>query len=233
MHIRADIRTVPVAAALVASLAACVSPRPFAEPQSAAQFASEIAAFDSADRANPPAQGGVVFTGSSSIRLWPNLAADFPGVTVSNRGFGGSTLPDVSFYIPHTVLPARPRLIVVYAGDNDLASGRTPAQIADDYRMFVRRARRALPGTRIVYVSIKPSPSRWSLAAGMCEANALIAAEIAHDSLAAFVNVFDAMLGPTGYPRAELFQDDSLHMTAAGYVIWRDRLAPVLSGLRR
>jgi len=219
---------------LAASLAACVGPKPSpsAVPVSAGQFAGEIAAFDSADRATPPVQGGVVFTGSSSIRLWPDLAGDFPGVAVSNRGFGGSTLPDVTHYLPHTVLPARPRLVVLYAGDNDLASDRTPAQVADDYRAFVCSVRRALPAVRIVYVSIKPSPSRWTLAAKMREANALIAADIQHDSLATFVNVFDAMLSSSGYPRAELFQGDSLHMTAAGYALWRERIEPALGSRR-
>jgi len=198
-------------------------------PSTAGQFASEIAAFDSANLAMPPAPGGVVFTGSSSIRMWEHLAADFPGVAVSNRGFGGSTLPDVVYYLPHTVFPARPRLVVLYAGDNDLASGRTPRQVAADYRAFVTSVRRTLPDVRIVYISIKPSPSRWTLAGRMREANALVAAEVARDSRSTFVNVFDAMLGPTGYPRPELFRDDSLHMTDAGYAIWRERLAPIVA----
>jgi lysophospholipase L1-like esterase len=227
---------IAVALVVLASCARPASQRPAltpTAPSTAAAFASEIAAFDSADRADPPIAGGVVFTGSSSIRLWEGLAGDFPGVPVTNRGFGGSTLPDVIYYLPHTVFPATPRVVVLYAGDNDLNSGRTPQQVADDYATFTREVRRVLPTARIVYVSIKPSPSRWALAGRMREANALVASEIARDSLASFVNVFDAMLGPTGYPRPELFKDDSLHMTAAGYAIWRERLAPVIAASRR
>jgi len=219
--------------ALAFVLASCARAATLAPPSTSVEFASEIAAFDSANRASPPAPGGVVFTGSSSIRLWQTLAADFPGVPVSNRGFGGSTLPDVIYYLPHTVFPARPRVVVLYAGDNDLNSGRTPQQVADDYATLAREVRRVLPATRIVFVSIKPSPSRWALAGRMREANALVASEIARDSLASFVNVFDAMLDPAGYPRAELFKDDSLHMTAAGYAIWRERLASAITSSRR
>ena len=216
---------------LAAAATACAQSEPPSRgaPPTAAQFEGEIAAFDSADRVSPPVSGGVVFTGSSSIRLWPDLAADFPGIAVSNRGFGGSTLPDVAYFVPRTVLPSRPRVIVLYAGDNDLAAGRTPRQVADDYRAFTRLVRQTLPAARIVYVSIKPSPSRWQLQSRMREANALIAAEIARDSLARFVNIFDAMLGANGHPRAELFRDDSLHMTAAGYALWRDSLAPAIA----
>ena len=193
-----------------------------------AGFASEIAQLEAADRAQPPAPGGIVFVGSSSIRLWPDLRADFPGAPVLNRGFGGATLPDVVYYAPRIVLPARPRLIVLYAGDNDLAAGRTPEQVAADYAAFVALVRRALPETRLVYIAIKPSPSRWALAGAMQRANALIAAQVARDSLAAFVDVFARMLGADGRPQPALYRADSLHMTPAGYALWRARLAPLV-----
>ena len=194
-------------------------------PTTAAAFEEEIARFEAADRAQPPDSGGIVFVGSSSFRLWPNLAGDFPGRTVLNRGFGGSTLPDVIHFAPRVVLPYRPRLVVLYAGDNDLAAGRSAEQVADDFRTFVRVVRQARPATRIAYVSIKPSPSRWALAEQARRANALIASEIARDSLAAFVDVFTPMLGTNGRPRPELFVADSLHMSPAGYVLWRERLS--------
>src|SRR3954462_5475640 len=124
------------------------------------RFEPEIRAFEASDRASPPPRGGVVFVGSSSIKNWTSVAADFPGLSVLNRGFGGSTMADVVHYADRVVLPYRPRLIVLYAGDNDLAEGRTPDQVVRDYQAFVKRVRSALPATRIVYVSIKPSPSR-------------------------------------------------------------------------
>jgi len=193
-----------------------------------ARSEAEIRRFEAADRAAPVAAGGVVFVGSSSFRLWPNIAADFPGVPVLNRGFGGSTLPEVNHYVPRIVLPYRPRLVALYAGDNDLNDGRTPADVLADYRTFVTMVRRELPSARIVFVSIKPSPSRWALVGAIREANRLVREEVARDSSQTYVDVFTPMLRADGRPRPELFVADSLHMTRAGYDLWRERLSPVV-----
>jgi lysophospholipase L1-like esterase len=225
---------------IVLALAACArasTPAPAASPASAtstpttvnvARSEAEIRRFEAADRGAPVAPGGVVFVGSSSFRLWPNIAADFPGVPVLNRGFGGSTLPEVNHYVPRIVLPYRPRLVVLYAGDNDLNDGRTPADVLADYRTFVTMVRRELPSARIAFVSIKPSPSRWALMSSMREANRLIREEVSRDNLQTYVDVFTPMLRADGRPRPELFVADSLHMTRAGYDLWRERLAPVV-----
>lgn len=189
---------------------------------------AEIRAFEAADRASPTPPGGIVFYGSSSIRLWRSLESDFPGLPVLNRGFGGSTLPEAIHYLSRAVLPHRPRTIVLYEGDNDLTLNWGPTQVADDYRSFVRAVRDSLPNTRIVFISLKPSPSRWKLVDQQREANRLIRAIVARDTLQTFVDVFTPMLGATGRPRPELFIADSLHMTPAGYVIWREQVAPVL-----
>jgi lysophospholipase L1-like esterase len=197
-------------------------------PATAPAFEPEIDAIEARDRAAQPPRGGIVFVGSSSIRLWPNLASDFPNAPVLNDGFGGSTLPDVIYYAPRLVLPYAPRLIVLYAGDNDLAAGRAPEQVLGDYTAFVRLVRQTLPATRIVFISIKPSPSRWALAGPTRAANAMIAQAITRDTFATYVDVFTPMLGASGRPRPELFQADSLHMTPAGYALWRARLAPLI-----
>ena len=192
------------------------------------RFEGEIRAFEAADLANSPPRDGVVFIGSSSIRNWTNVAADFPGVPVLNRGFGGSTLADVVYYMDKILLPYRPRLVVLYAGDNDLAAGRSPARVVADYRAFVARLRAALPAARVVFVSIKPSPSRRTFIPRMREANQRIRAIIARDTLQTYVDVFAPMLDGAGQPRPELFVADSLHMTRAGYLLWRARLAPIV-----
>jgi len=192
------------------------------------RFEAEIRAFEAADRARPPSPGGVVFVGSSSIKNWIDVAADFPGVPVLNRGFGGSTMADVVYYMRRIVLPYRPRLVVLYAGDNDVAEGRTPERVLGDYREFVTRLRAALPETRLAFVSIKPSPSRRACAGLMRETNKRIRSVIASDSLQTYVDIFTPMLNPAGEPRPELFQSDSLHMTRAGYQLWRSLLAPVV-----
>jgi lysophospholipase L1-like esterase len=209
------------------SSSAAASPTPAVPsgaPSTAAEFEPEIRAFEAADSAHPPARGGVMFVGSSSIRMWPDVAADFPGTGAVNRGFGGSTMTDVTYFAPRVVLPRRPRLIVLYAGDNDIAAGHAPSQVLADYQAFAREVHDSLPSTRIVYVSIKPSPSRWIMADSIRRANTLIAGAIAHDPRARFVDVFTPMLSANGHPRPELFRDDSLHMTARGYALWREKL---------
>jgi lysophospholipase L1-like esterase len=189
---------------------------------------AEIRAFEAADRAAPTPPGGIVFFGSSSIRLWRSLESDFPGLPVLNRGFGGSTLPEAIHYFSRAVLPHRPRTIVLYEGDNDLTFNWGPTQVAEDYRTFVRTVRDALPSTRIVFISLKPSPSRWRLVDQQREANRLVRAIVALDTLQTFVDVFTPMLGTNGRPRPELFIADSLHMTPAGYAVWRAQVAPAL-----
>lgn len=191
-------------------------------------FAAEILAFEAHDRAAPPTPGGIVFVGSSTFRLWSALAADFPLQNVLNRGFGGSTLPQVNMVVPRIVLPYRPHLVLLYAGDNDLAAGRTPADVLNGYRRFVSLVRRELPTVRIAFVSIKPSPSRWALVEKMRAANQLVRDEIARDPLSTYVDTFTPMLRADGRPRPELFGPDSLHMVRAGYVLWRETIAPVI-----
>jgi lysophospholipase L1-like esterase len=192
------------------------------------RFEAEIRAFEAADHASPPRSGGIVFVGSSSIKNWTDVGADFPGLPVLNRGFGGSTMADVVYYEDRIVLHYHPRLVVLYGGDNDLVEGRTPEQVLGDYRAFVARLRSALPAARIAFVSIKPSPSRRAYIDRALETNRRIRAEIARNSLQTYVDVFTPMLGSTGQPRPELFGPDSLHMTRAGYLLWRGLLAPVV-----
>ena len=194
----------------------------------AGPWASELAQFEAADRAHPPAPGGVLFVGSSSVRMWQSLSTDFPGVPVLNRGFGGSELADVVKLCDRVVLPYRPRVVVLYAGDNDIGNGRTPADVAGALQTFVSTMHRQLPATRVVYVSIKPSPARWGHVEQIREANRLARALAATDSLLRFVDVFTPMLDSTGHPRRELYQGDGLHMTLAGYAIWRQQLAPLV-----
>lgn len=185
--------------------------------------------FEAADAAHPPPQHGVLFVGSSSIRFWETLATDFPGQPVINRGFGGSEVRDSTWYADRIVVPYAPRLIVFYAGDNDLAAGRTPAQVRDDFVGFVQRVRRDLPDTRIAYLSIKPSPSRAQLLPQVIETNQLIRHAASRLSRVDFIDVYSRMLDASGQPRPELFREDRLHMTRAGYEIWRDAVAPELA----
>lgn len=191
---------------------------------------ADMQRFAAADRAQPPAPGGIVFTGSSSIRLWSSLAGDFPGRNVLNRGFGGSTIADATRHVEQLVTPYSPHTVVLYAGDNDLAAGATPAQVRADFGAFVRAVRARLPAVRILFVSIKPSPSRAALLPAVRQTNALIRADIERGKNIGYVDVFTPMLDAQGQPRAELFLDDRLHMNRAGYALWVSILAPALGG---
>jgi lysophospholipase L1-like esterase len=170
----------------------------------------------------------VVFIGSSSIQSWKSLADDFPGTRVINRGFGGSELADSTFYADRIVIPYQPKMVVLYAGDNDLADGRTPQQVFEDYKAFVERVHRKLPTTKIAYISIKPSPARASLLQRMKEANRLIKTYATHHKRLIYIDVFTPMLGKDGNPRPELFGPDRLHMNSEGYGLWKLVIAPYI-----
>lgn len=191
-------------------------------------WAADMAAFEAQDRASPPTRGGVVFTGSSSIRLWDTLAEDFRGIDVVNRGFGGSSIPDATRHAGRLVAPHKPRLVVFYAGDNDLNDGRTPRQVEKDFVRFVQRLRRDNSDIRIAYIAIKPSPARAHLLDAARDTNRRIARAAATLKGVDFIDVYTPMLGPDGQPRAELFVDDMLHMNREGYALWAKLVAPYL-----
>ncbi len=192
-------------------------------------WTADIGKFTTADAANPPPKGAVVFVGSSSIRLWDSLATDFPGVAVLNRGFGGSELTDSVFYADRIVIPYAPRAVVVYAGENDLASSeKAPATVLADFQAFRTKVHAALPQTKILFLAIKESPSRVKVREQVLATNKLIAAACATDPRCTFVDVATPMLDAQGHTRLELFREDKLHLRPAGYAIWTKVLAPYL-----
>lgn len=187
---------------------------------------SSIAAFAASDREKPPSADGVLFVGSSTIRMWSSLAQDFRQVPVIiNRGFGGSTMADCDHFARDLVTRYRPKQVLVYAGDNDLAEGRTPQQVLASFTNFARVVRTELPGTRISYISIKPSPSRASLLPKIREANGLIGAYVSTLGNADYIDIFTPMLAADGNPRPELFRADQLHMNDVGYAVWQSVIA--------
>lgn len=193
------------------------------------RFEKEIDAYLDADKVTPPPQGAIVFTGSSSIRGWRSLKKDFPDLDVIGRGFGGSSTIDVFRYADALVLKHRPRTVVFYCGENDLTAPKTtPQDVLRHFTTFVDLVHRELPKTKIVFISLKPSPSRIALIETFRETNALIKAYVETDDRLSYVNVFDAMLDETGQPRAELFLNDRLHMTPAGFAIWTKLVRPHL-----
>jgi lysophospholipase L1-like esterase len=217
--------------ALICCLAAVlvVASRAAGQEKASDQWEPEIRRFEEADRASAPKPGAVLFVGSSSIRMWESLAADFPSQYVLNRGFGGSQIADATRYVDRIVTPYRPKMIVFYAGDNDLAAGRSPDQVLADFDAFVVRVRKDLPDVPIAFISIKPSPARASLLEKMREANAKVESYAKTHERVTYVDVFTPMLGKDGQPRPELFGPDKLHMNRAGYELWTKVVGPYLS----
>jgi lysophospholipase L1-like esterase len=191
-----------------------------------ARWRVSLDTFTRADREHPPGSDGVLFVGSSTIRLWSQLALDFnQNPVIINRGFGGSTMRDCTALVHELVIQYRPREVLVYAGDNDLAEGRTPAEILDSFTRFVDRVRAGLPDTRIAFISIKPSPARIALLDRIRETNALIAGYVQTAPGVRFIDIFTPMLSADGFPRPELFRGDRLHLNDAGYRLWQAVIA--------
>jgi lysophospholipase L1-like esterase len=195
-----------------------------------ATFERQIAAFENADRLNPPKPGVIVFTGSSSIRFWGTLANDMQPLDAINRGFGGSQIAQVNQYASRIVLPYQPRAVVLYAGDNDLAFPwlKTPEQVLADFKQFVEIVHAQLPDTWIYFVSIKPSLRRWAGWQKIKKTNQLIEEYTRTQPRVQFIDVDSAMLDAQGKPRPELFRKDGLHMNAQGYTLWTSIIKPVL-----
>jgi lysophospholipase L1-like esterase len=211
---------------LVALLALAFTPLALAAPD---KWAAAIDKFTEQDRTNPPPRGGIVFVGSSSIVRWASLQDDFPGLPVINRGFGGSQLEDSVFYADRIVIPYAPRTVVLYAGENDINAGKSPEDVLASFHAFRAKIHAALPRARIIFIAMKPSPSRWKIKDKLTTGNALVAAACRQDPRLAFLDIWPAMLDAQGAPRPELFVKDMLHMNPAGYAIWTERLAPMLA----
>lgn len=221
-----------LAASAVAPTSLLAAPPPPAPspPPGVERWEPVIQEFERRDRARQPAPGAVVFTGSSSIRKWSTLQEDMAPLRVLNRGFGGSHIPHCTWYAPRIVLPYKPRAVVLYAGDNDVAWGASPDKVLADLKAFVRTLHEARPGLPVIFLAIKPSPLRIEHWPTMQQANARVAAWIAEQPHVSFVDVASPLLDDAGTPRRALFDVDRLHLSPAGYAAWtplvRQALAP-------
>ena len=198
-------------------------------------FASEIVAFETADKKALPPTGGVLFIGSSSIRYWTDLVQDFPEIPVINRGFGGSIIEHSTLYADRIVLPYKPKLVLLYAGGNDINGGKSPEQVLVDFGLFAAKVQQALPETTVAFISINPSLARWKQESDILRANSLIEKYIRDTNSPtrklAFVASHAALLGPDGQPQAALLRDDHLHLNAEGYKAWKAIIKPQILAL--
>lgn len=192
-------------------------------------FWNDIQRFKQQDSLHQPQRHAILFIGSSSFTKWTDVQQYFPGLPVINRGFGGSTLPDVIRYANDIIFPYQPKQIVIYCGDNDAASsGITADSIFQRFKTLYGLIRSRLPKTKVTYISIKPSPSREKLMPVMEKANWQIQSFLETQRRASFVDVYHLMLDDHGLPRKELFLPDMLHMKPDGYAIWQKAIRPYL-----
>ncbi len=191
------------------------------------RFESEIERFRQFDARNTVPSGALLFVGSSSIRLWETAGA-FPQTTVINRGFGGAHISDVNHYIRDIVLKYAPQAIFFYSGDNDVWDGKNPEQVRKDFRQFLDLVRASRTETDVYFISIKPSPSRWSAWEMMRRANEVVAEMASREEGLTFVDVANPML-VHGRPDSSLFVPDLLHLNPKGYRVWESVVSPYVS----
>lgn len=192
-------------------------------------FYNEILKFKKQDSLEFPPKNAVLFIGSSTFTKWKDAQAYFPKHVIVNRGFGGSSLPNVINYIGEVVYPYHPKQVVIYCGENDLMNaGTTPQMVVDRTKKLIDLIRAKYPRVFIAYISIKPSPSRAKYIPQMKEANALIKVLISQTKRAKYINTADAMYDVDGQIMTDIFLKDNLHMNAKGYAIWRDIMEPYL-----
>ena len=194
------------------------------------RFEEEINQFKEFDSKNSFPEDAILFVGSSSIRMWKTADA-FPEMPVINRGFGGSHFSDLQYYYDELVLPYDPSVVVLYEGDNDVASGKSNDQVLKDYFEFTDRLTSDFPDARLVFVPIKPSSSRWDKWPQMKEANQRIKEHISENDQFYYVDLASPLLGSDGTPDDSLFLDDLLHLNSDGYAKWNAVIRPVLEDL--
>ena len=191
-------------------------------------FEAEILAYEKSDKDAPPPEGAVLFTGASSIRLWKTLATDFPGLVVINRGFGGSQLSDSIYFADRISIHYKPRTIVIQAGGNDINSGKSPEQVLADFKTYVAKVRAALPEVKIIFLNLGPNPQRWAQRDKQQQANKLVSDFIATGKNLAYVDLWPDSIGADGMPKSELYVEDMLHPSAAGFALRTKLLRPHL-----
>jgi lysophospholipase L1-like esterase len=193
-------------------------------------FWDDIQAFKHQDSLQSPPQHSILFVGSSSFTKWVDVQNYFPGYTIINRGFGGSSLPDVLRYENDVIFKYKPKQIVMYCGENDLAASDTVTaqMVFDRFKRLFNDIRKKFSNIPFVYISLKPSPSRWQLRDKMIAANNQIRSFLAKKKNTVFIDVYRKMLGPDGTPIKGIYVEDNLHMNAKGYAIWKKEIQPHL-----
>jgi lysophospholipase L1-like esterase len=192
-------------------------------------FDSEVTALEAKLSQLPISSSPIVFYGSSSIRLWKSLQQDFSGYAVLNCGFGGSRLTDCVRYANRLVIPQKPSAIVIYAGDNDLASGTSPEKVFQSFKQLFAIFRTYSPSIPVAFVSVKPSPARLMFLENILRFNRLVDDFLKTQPETEYIDVCSDMLGQDRKPIQSLFVSDQIHLSPAGYQILRKEIGGFLS----
>ena len=188
--------------------------------QDPCRFEKEIATFN--ELPVPKGEGPVVFTGSSSVRLWEGLDKDCSGLQVINTGFGGSHMSDLLYFLDQTVLRFRPAVVYIYEGDNDIFAEKSPEAIMVTTKQVVDKLLSLDPALYIHFIAAKPSPSRWKFKTAYETFNRLLKTYTEGHPQLFYIDVWTEMLDAQGRPTADIFIEDSLHMNRKGYLIWKE-----------
>ncbi len=193
-------------------------------------FWNEISAFVKQDSINRPKEGVILFVGSSSFRIWTDVKKDLNNENILNRAFGGATLLDMIRYKDQNLLNYHPSKIVLYCGENDVASSEKVdgKEVFQRFKTLFEIIRKQYPEVPFVFVSIKPCILRWSMRDRMMDANQRISSFLSHEKKTTFINIWDAML-ENGEPKKDIFREDNLHMNAKGYAIWIEKMKGVIN----
>ena len=220
------------AAALAGILAIVAGAAQAQSPELAAKFEAKVVEYEAADRVTPPPKDAILFGGDSQFYRWKTIHEDLPGYTLINRGIDSFQFRDLLHYADRLVLPYAPRLIVLHVGGNDVHNGRTPVQVLEDFKTFVRRVRAKYPTVPIVYSSITPGPGRWDEAPQRRETNRVIREYVATRPDLEFVDLWAAMLTADGRPREDIWVEDRVHPNHAGYLLRVELTRPLLGAPR-
>jgi len=192
------------------------------------KYEGAMEAFAKQDKQTPPPAAPIVFTGSSTIRIW-DLARDFPGVQALNRGFGGSQYADLIEYFPRVLTQYKPQQVVLYSGDNDIAHGKSAEAAFEDFKKVAERLEKELPGVPVIVLGVKPSIARWNLWPVIQQFNGLVKDyAAAHAAYMTFLDLAPILLNPENKPNPDYLLEDGLHLNPTGYAAIAKHLAPLL-----
>ncbi len=190
--------------------------------QGPARFQTEIDQFKADKTDYSRSKNLILFTGSSTIRMWTTLKEDFPDRNVLNRGFGGSYMSELLYYADSLILPHKPKVVFIYEGDNDLGSGKKADEILESAQLLIEKIHKKLPRTLICFFAAKPSLARWNLKESFIDFNRRLKAVTGNYQKVYYLDIWTPMIGADGNVRKDLFLADGLHMNRKGYDIWKE-----------